>query len=830
MIVSLNWLKKFTDIDMPVDKLVTLIGARLVEIEKVIDLGAKYKDVLFVKVVESNKIDGSDHLSLVIIDDGGVANGIERDDNGLIQVVCGAPNIQAGQLVVWLRPGLVVPDTYGSLQPFILGTRQLKGMMSNGMIASAKELDLYDEHEGILVIPDDIKPGSLYTNTYEFNDYLFDIENKSLTHRPDCFGIIGFAREIAAITGKPFHTPDWLMDLSPDFSKIESNDIELTVAIDNPDLSTRYQAIVMSIDDSNVKSPTKIQSYLSRVGVRPINAVVDTTNYLMMLTGQPLHAFDYDKLVKIAGGKADIHVRAGREKENLELLDKKVIELTTDDIVIAAGETAIGLAGAMGGFSTAIDENTKNIIIECASFNLYNLRATQMRHGIYSEAITRFTKGQSAGLTAPVLIKAVHLMTELTGAICISKMTENYPDKQQQIKIDFSVDLVNDKLGSAYGDKDIKDTLQNVEFNVSQIDAKTMTAVVPYWRADIHIIEDIVEEIGRLNGYDNIKLELPVRNFIAVRPNDFDSFRYHLRKMLVRSGANEVLSYSFVHGNNLEKSGQNITNSYRIINSISPDLQYYRQSLTPSLLDLVHPNIKQGFDNFALFEINKTHLKSDGLNDENVPIESEMVALVIANKNKLSGAPYYQTKRILDYLCQSLGINISYQPFESESDSPVTKPFEYRRSASVIDISSDSVIGIVGEYKKSVIKGFKLPEYTAGFEINSLVLFDIYQKLGSSYTASSRYPSSERDICFQINSDVTYNQIINSIENTILPNNIKINLTPVDIYQPSDEKTKNITIRVKLTAYDHTLTGDEVADVVNSITDSVIAKTKAVIV
>jgi phenylalanyl-tRNA synthetase beta chain len=840
---------------------------------------------LIVKVIEASRIEGSDHLSLTKIDDGGINKTVERDDNGLIQVVCGAPNDRADQLVTWLPPESVVPNTYGKPEPFILGTRQLCGYVSNGMIASARELDLYDEHEGILEIdgkldirkipaPSDtlspsinhfsvvddptgspspekmsfelalassegcevlrksssVKPGTSFASVYELDDYLLDIENKSLTHRPDCFGIIGFAREVAAISGKVFQTPDWLMDLSPDFSKFESNDVELTVAIDKLDLSPRYQAIVMAGADSNKKSPIQIQTYLSRVGVRPINAVVDVTNYLMMLTGQPLHAFDYDKLVAVGLGKADIHVRSGRNDEELELLDGRKIILTPDDIVIAAGETAIGLAGAMGGASTAIDDNTKNIIIECASFNLYNLRATQMRHGIFSEAITRFTKGQPAELTAPVLFDAIRLMNDWVGAKCVSNLADVYPNKSDQIKIEFQAEIVNNVLGTVYDDKAIENTLMNAEFDINQTEPDAITATVPYWRSDIHIVEDIVEEIGRLNGYDNIKLTLPKRNFTAVMPSDFDSFRHHVRELLVRAGANEVLSYSFIHGNIIEKSGQDVSNSYRIINSISPELQYYRQSLTPSLLDLIHLNIKSGYDKFGLFEINKTHSKTDGLNDDNVPIESEMAALTVASSSKISGAPYYQAKRIFDYLCQTLGISLTYQPIEKDFDNPMVGPFEYRRSAKVIDKQSGSLIGIVGEYKKSVVKGFKLPDYCAGFEIDSKVLFELVQKISSSYTVSSRYPSSERDICFQINSDVEYDQIINSIENALQSEKLESFVAPIDIYQPIDGETKNITVRIKLTAYDHTLTSDEVTAVINSVSNLVIEKTKAIVI
>ena len=431
MIISVNWLKQFTPIDMPINELATLIGSRLVEIEEVIDLGVKYKGVVVAKVVECAKLEGSDHLNVTKIDDGGMAQGVERDENGLVQVVCGAPNVRAGMLVAWLPPNSVVPETVNDKEPFVLGARKLRGAMSNGMLASAKELDLFDDHTGILEVDKDCAPGSSFAEVYELDDYLLDIENKSLTHRPDTFGIIGFAREVAAIQGKAFQTPDWLKALEPAFDVEQSGLDAPKVSIDDPQLSDRYQAVILSGTDGAVHSPVQVQTYLARVGVRPISAVVDVTNYLMMLTGQPLHAFDYDKVLAASGGDAHIHVRAGREKETLDLLDGRTVELTPDDIVIAAGETAIGLAGAMGGANTEIDDSTKNIILESATFNLYNLRATQMRHGIFSEAITRFTKGQPAELTAPVLARAVELLRNHASATLVTAPADAYPGRRE---------------------------------------------------------------------------------------------------------------------------------------------------------------------------------------------------------------------------------------------------------------------------------------------------------------------------------------------------------------------------------------------------------------
>jgi len=356
MIISINWLKKYTNITLPISELSTLIGARLVEIEKLNEIGPKYSGAYIVKVIECGPIEGTDHLNVTKIDDGGKIENIERDSNGYIQVVCGAPNVRAGITVAWLPPESTVPDTYNDAEPFVLSSKSLRGVTSNGMLASAKELDLFEDHTGILELSDELQPGTTLDTALELNDTLLDIENKSLTHRPDTFGIVGFAREVAAIQDLTFTTPDWLRDTEPEYGDSTAETIAPSVFIDDINLSARYQAVVLSGADSTRQSPLWVQTYLSRVGLRPINAVVDVTNYLMMVSGQPLHAFDYDKVKAIGGNSPEIHVRNAREDEALELLDGRTIKMAKEDIVIAAGEVAIGLAGAMGGANTTITQ------------------------------------------------------------------------------------------------------------------------------------------------------------------------------------------------------------------------------------------------------------------------------------------------------------------------------------------------------------------------------------------------------------------------------------------------------------------------------------------
>lgn len=830
MIVSVNWLKQFTEIDRSIDDLATLIGTRLVEIEEVVDLGKKYEGVIIARVAVCNKLEGSDHLNVTKIDDGGAAQGVERDEQGYVQVVCGAPNVREGLMVAWLPPGSTVPSTFDDKEPFVLGARKLRGVMSNGMLASAQELDLFEDHTGILEIDQDVAPGTSFADVYELGDYLLDIENKSLTHRPDTFGIIGFAREIAAIQGKAFKTPDWLLNEAPEFIHKTGQLETPSVVIDNPELSDRYQAVVLSNIDSGKQLPLSIQTYLARVGVRPISAVVDVTNYLMMLTGQPLHAFDYDKLAALNDGKVEIHVRAGRKDETLTLLDGRTITLSENDIVVANGATPVALAGAMGGADTEVDGSTKNILLEGATFNLYNLRNTQMRHGIFSEAITRFTKGQPAQLTAPVLAAAARLLHETTGASRISDVADCWVNRVSVSPINVSIGQVNETLGSTFTAGDIMRTLQDVEFSLASDEGGRMTVMPPYWRSDIHIVEDVIEEIGRLNGFDTIQPSLPRRDFTAVSPAQFDQLRDQIRNVLARAGANEVLTYSFVHGDLMQKAGQKTDNSYRITNSISPDLQYYRQTLTPSLLSLIHTNSKAGYGDFALFELNKTHDKKTGLDDENVPIETDRLAFVITSKTGVDDAPYYRAKRHLEYLTSMLGIDkLKFTALSKDSDEPLMAPFEYRRSSLVADAQTGEVLGVVGEYTHAVKKSFKLPKISAGFEVDPRALLKAATAQPGRYRPISRYPSAERDVCYQVKSSTTYAEIYESA-GAAKVEGVTISMEPLDIYQAPESTHKNVTLRYVLTPQSKTLTSDEVGQIISAINDGVISATEAIIV
>ncbi len=826
MIISVNWLKKFVP-DLPeIDELSKLIGARLVEIESIEKLNEKYKDVVIARVISAKKVEGSDHLNLCKIDDGGKRDGVECDENGFIQVVCGAPNVREGLFVAWLPPKAIVPETFGG-ENFQLSARKLMGNMSNGMIASLRELGLGDEHDGILEISPEafengLQAGDSFAEKFELNDYLLEVENKSLTHRPDCFGIIGFAREVAGILGQKFIEPDFIKQ--SDFGFEVNNDKSITVDAQDSEICERYTAAIFDVSDIS-KNPnlTIEKTYLLRSGMRPIDVITDLANELMLETGQPLHTFDFDKLVKINGSEnVKMTVRKAFENEELELLDGRKIKMIQNDIVIATGENgenAVALAGAMGGKSTEIDENTTRILVESATFNLYNLRNTQMRHGIFSEAITRFTKGVPEMMSRKVLdLFSARLLA--LGGKSLSEIVDSKGDfYYNKSEISVSKDKINQILGTNFSSEEIQKTLENVGILTKNDNSETF--VVPFWRNDLHIEEDLIEEVGRLNGYDNIKLQLPKRTFRAVKKAKIDLLQSKIREILVASGANEILTYTFVHGDLLKKAGQDPKNAYKIVNSISPELQYYRQTLTPSLLSKVNQNIRAGFSEFAIFEMNKITEKTLGLNEENVPFEQKKLAFVYA-KNKGENA-FFEAKNYAEFLFKKLGLKVEFVKFDL-SKSPLSTEFEPKRSAliRVSNSEGEKILGVIGEFKKKIQKALKLPESTAGFELDLGILLENTERTSVKIKDFSKFQSVERDISINVDESRQFAEIFDIFKDISSEfKGVEIETLPIDIFNNGDG-TKNISIRFKITPFEKTLNGDEIRDIMQKIEEKAV--------
>ncbi len=822
MKISLNWLREFTSIKLPVDELVAKIGAQLGEVEEVIDYGKQYEGIVVAKVVSCDPHPNADKLQVCKIDDGGVVKNVKRDDKGWVQVVCGAPNVRKGLTVAWIPPGAVVPATYDGEQ-FKLEVRPLRGVDSNGMLASPQELKIGDDHNGLLVIDKPAKPGTSFAELYELNDYIIDIENKMFTHRPDCFGILGVAREIAGIQGLQFRSPEWYLQSLPLKASKSQKTIPLKVKNGLPKLVPRFTAVALS-DVKVTKSPVIMQAYLSRLGIKPINNIVDITNFVMLLTAQPLHAYDADKLPA-----PSLETRLSRKGDKLQLLNGKLAEFQDDStMLITSGDKPVGIAGAIGGRDTEVDFSTTNIVVECATFDMYAIRKTSMQWGLFTDAVTRFNKGQSPLQNDVVLTYAVGMMQKLTGAQLASDVVDTDPDKSVGFwkGIHVSSDFINQRLGLNLTTAQIAKILKNVEMGVTA-NSKSLIVSPPFWRTDLEIPEDIVEEVGRLYGYDQLPLELPQRDLKPAATNQMLALKSRIRDQLSRAGANEVLTYSFVHGDLLKKTGQDSKKAFELANALSPELQYYRLSLTPSLLDKVHMNIKAGFDLFALFELNKVHNK-DHKDQEGLPKEFERLSLVVAGKSGGKSAAFYQAKKLLETLLDSLLVNKrEYRPLSKTAKDTASTVYNPDRAAEVY--VDDRLLGAIGEYKASVSSSLKLPPYCAGFEIDIEELVKMTGQT-SVYQPLSKFPKTQQDITFKVEAKVSFAKvesvIISVLEAAAKEHGYRTHQEPLDIYQKNN-KSKHLTFRITLAHHERTLITAEVNKLLDEVAAAAKSKLKA---
>mgnify|MGYP000899521074 FL=1 len=841
MKVSLNVIKQLINFELPpVDELVQRINQQLGSVEQVENLAERYRGARVVRVVECAKHPNADRLSVTKIDDGMAAPDVPRDENGLVQVVCGAPNVQADMWAVWLPPASTVPASILEGEPFTLDARKLRGVLSQGMLAAADELAIGTDHEGIVALtPRDLpagktlQPGADFAALFGLDDYVLDIENKMFTHRPDCFGQLGVAREIAGILHQPFTSPAWY-NLEQVFG--DGDSVPLTVSNDIPQLVPRFMAVAIR-GVQVTPSPFWLQCQLVAMGAKPINNIVDATNYVMLMTAQPTHAYDYDTL---RGGQ--LGARMARQGETLALLNGKTVELTPDDIVVADGQGPVALGGIMGGSRTEVSATTTTIVLECATFDMYAVRKMAMRHGVFTDALARFNKGQSPLQNAAVLNRLIGMVGgEQASPVIDSKpftsehggiLDEYFAGKYEPATIDITSRFINQRLGTSLAENDICTLLNNVEIHSHgpENELGYICLQVPFWRTDLETKEDIVEEIGRLHGFDTVPRQLPMRRIQPAGKNPRRELKRVVREALAKAGANEVLSYSFVHERVLKGAGQDPAQAFRLSNALSPDLQYYRLSVLPSLLDKVHANIKAGHGEFMLFEIGKGHTKAQ-MGKDGLPAEQSLVDLVYSSKKPRAGAAFYRVRVALDQLACDSGLTLVYTPVAAAQDDPVYAPFDINRSAHVWVEGSEAasqperqLIGVVGELRPAVVKHFKLPDYTAAASLRLDVMGQVWRDTVVHYQPISRYPTTARDISIQASTEVTYDELMQAVSSAmaraseVYPDITIRDLTPLSIYKATpDASHQTTTFRLTLSSSQATLSAERVRSIIRTV-------------
>ena len=815
---TINQLSEYTKVILKPEELANSLRTHLGEVEEFTDLSLKYKGIVLATVVEVKKHPSKEHLQIVKVNIGDKS----------IQVIAGGPQLNIGDRVAYIPVGAQIPNNLHPERGETVQKMIVDGIESEGVLPSGKELDISENHTKVWTVKTDKKDGTPISEILTMNDYLLDIENKALTNRADCFGIIGIARDIAGIQGLSFSTPEWFKTTVGEKTEAFQENSVLKVENKLPELCKRYTAVV--IDNVRIKeSPLWLQTYLAKLGIRSINNIVDITNYLMVVTGQPLHAFDYDKVVKTDPSnpsKANIVIRSRKEpKEKITTLDGKERIINEEAILICNSENPIALGGIMGGESTEIDENTTKIIIESANFDYIAIRKTSNKQGLFTDAVTRFARGQDPNKCKTVLQKAIELTEELAEGTVLDNIVDIYTSPRLPRRLTISLNKTRKFLALDISNEQIQTVLQNVELKNKLIDEDTLEIDIPTFRNDLQIAEDIYEEIARLYGYDKITLSLPQRTIAPTPTNKMINLKMRVSEILRGVGVTELISYLFVGKDLYDKFGLTLQDAYQLINPLSPELEYIRTSLLPSMLEKVQQNLNKGYNTVSFYEFNQVFNKHDFNNQTRLPIPHKHLALSYSTNNKTKLIAYYQVKFFVDTLVQKLDLpQIQYKNISEVAALPykyqlILPLFDKNRRAVITYTLDDQeyILGIIGEPQINT----QLPEHTAVAEIDLETLL-LGTDLEKYYQDPSKYPPIKRDLCFQFEENTPYEVVYNHLQSFLNSlSTIYTELSLKDIYKNSEEKSIQYTFGITIQGQNKALTKEKSNQIFEQIIQSV---------
>ncbi len=744
MLVSYNWIKEYIDLPNSVapEELALQLTMSTVEIEEIKDQGKLLDGVVVGEILEIKKHPGADKLSVAKIDVG------EKKPRQVI----------FGQMVD-MEVGFKVPV---ALAPTVLPSgdkikkAKLRGETSEGMLCLDQELGLLDEGTSIRFFDKKVKNGTKITKALGLDDVVFDIDNKSMTHRPDLWGHYGMAREVAALHHKK------LAEYSPPAIKTKKG-LKINVRVEDSKLCPRYMAAAVG----GVKiepSPEWMQKRLMAIGLRPINNIVDITNYVLLDLGQPLHAFDSRQILDKEGG-IDIVVRKAEEKEKFVTLDEQEHDLDTNMLVIADKQKAVALAGVMGGLNSEIQEDTTEVVFESANFDATNIRRTSTKLGLRTDSSARFEKSLDPNNAELALRRAVQLTLELCpGSKVISNVADVSDFKLDQGPIELSLEFLEKKMGIEVEVKRVVKILEGLGFSVKHKKGGLLVSV-PTWRAtkDISIPEDLVEEVARIYGYDNIEVSLP--EFVITPPerNELRLLERKIKELLSKEHSfTEVYNYSFVSPGLLDKLGMKTEGCVELDNPIAKDRPYLRESLIPNLLENIEKNLHYS-DTLKLFEVGKRFVKglsgqrASENSDELLPGQDLVLAMAYAGKG--DKVPFHEVAHTVQEMVKELGCTSVLEPKGEVVDNFVHPA----RQAQVM--VKGEVVGGIMELHPSVQKRLGIEERVALVEINLSQLVE-YSSEKIEYHTIPQYPAVERDIAFVVDSRVVHGKIVEAIKKT----------------------------------------------------------------
>ena len=796
MLVSYKWLKELVDVDVTTAELAEKMSTTGIEVEGV-ETPAEALSKLVVGHVLSCEDVPETHLHLCQVDTG--------DAEGPRQIVCGAPNVTAGIKVIVAIPGARIANNYK------IKKGKIRGMESLGMICSLAELGLPDSiipkefADGIQILSEDAVPGDSIFPYLDLDDEIIEL---SITpNRADALSMRGVAHEVAAIYGKSVHFPEKTVteDSKPASDKI-------SVAIESDKVATYASRVV-----ENVNVPQWLQNLLMNAGIRPINNVVDVTNYVLLYFGQPMHAFDLDKFED-----SRIVARDARDGEKLVTLDGEERELTAEDIVITVADKPVALAGVMGGASTEIDNNSKNVVLEAAVFDGKSVRKTSSRLNLRSESSSRFEKGINNDTVLEALDFAAAMLQELANGTVLAGRVQAGSVDTEPVQVSTSLDYVNVRLGTELTFADIEDVFAKLGFGLTG-DADKFTVSVPRRRWDISIQADLVEEIARIYGYEKLPTTLPEAAGTAGELTETQALRRKVRTIAEGAGLTEIISYALTTPEKAVEFAATPSNLTELMWPMTVDRSALRQNMVSGMLDTVAYNVNRKNSNVAIYEIGKV-FEQNGNPKEELPNEINTFAFAISGlvaekdfQTKATPVDFFYAKGIVEALFDKLEVSVDYVPTKD-----LASMHPGRTAAIVLD---GQTIGFLGQVHPQTAKNYGIPEtYVA--EIN-LSAVEASLQPAQPFVEITKFPAVSRDIALLLKAEITHQEVLDAIYSAGVKRLVAVKLFDVYAGEKLGSGMKSMAYSLTFQNPNDNLTDEEVAKYMEKITKALTEKVEA---
>ena len=782
MFLSMNWISDFVDLSgLDKLKLINQFSLSTAEVEN--DIYFKGSDLSGVVVAEIKSVENhpdSKKLHLLKVDAG---------ESELTDVVCGAPNVRVGMKTAFAKVGAKI----GEIE---IAPRKLAGYLSNGMCCSEKEIGISDDNSGIMEITDDIPNGTDLKSVYAIDDIIFEVDNKSLTNRPDLWGHYGIAREFAALSGRPLKNIGGV-DLSK-YDSLPKVDMKI-----EDSLCQRYSCLQVE----NIKrtvSPVDMRIRLYYCGMRAINFLADLTNYLMLEMGQPMHAFDSRKVEKIRIKRFDTPFTF----QTLDGVERNIDENT---LMICNDNTPVAIAGIMGGLDSEIVDDTTTLTLESATFNAASVRKSTVRLAHRTDASMRYEKCLDPEMTVTAIARFVELLQKYDdGASVVSALTDDYAYHYDNVELKFDKAFVDKYTGIDISNDTIVKTLKSLGFGV-ELENDSFTVDVPSWRAtkDVTMKADIIEEITRIYGYDNFDIHTAVAPLYPVRPSIEKTVEDKIKDLLVkRFSLHELHSYVWSYYDELKAIGLDADGVIKLDGATNPNIETIRRSIIPTQLCQVKSNTSFAL-RFGIFEIGRV---VTGLDENNNCIEKKKLAITLFSKIAPVSVLFYKLRDILEIMSD----DIKHKPLTFEAKQA---EYPYQHPVNLNRVFCDDVeIGEIGIVYPTVQKKIDKKASIVYAEIDVEAFANI-ENASIQYIEPSRFPEMEIDLSF--------------ISKTFAPISIAIaeaksplvkNVYVTDIYEDENDGSKSITTRIVFAHPERTLTKEEVTEVTDQIIGSLKAK------